>query len=547
MHGRLRRLRVKKASFVRFLYAGGMRFLAFLLLSASLSAQSYDVLIRDGRILDGAGNPWYRGAIAINGDTIAAMGPLKGATAKRVIDAAGRIAAPGFIDVHNHSNRSLIEEPHAENFIRQGVTTIIEGNDGGSPLPLQGFFDKVAGTGVALNYGSFLGHGSVRREVIGLVDRKATPDELDQMRRLVRQGMEQGALGLSTGFFYLPGAFAPTEEVIELAKVVAEYGGMHISHMRDEAQGLLDSVNETIRIGEEGGIPTQSTHHKAMGKRNWGRTEDSIRLVEEARRRGVDVSLDQYPYTASHTGTAALFPKWAQEGGRERLLERLGDPATRVKVRDEVATNIEFDRGGGDAKNVQFAICDFDLGYNGKTLADATREAGRDASSFAEAAETLLEIQEKGGCRAIYHAMDEGDVERVMAYAGTMIASDGAVLPFGEGVPHPRNYGTFPRVLGVYVREKGLLRLEDAVRKMTSLPAGRIGFFDRGLLRPGMKADITIFDPDEVRDTSKFGDAHHYSEGISHVIVNGAVVLDEGRMTAARPGRVLLGPGARDR
>ncbi len=521
-----------------------MRFLLLLLVAAVLPAQNYDLLIRNARIVDGAGNPWYRGSIAVNGDAIAAMGFLKGATAKRMIDARDKTVAPGFVDVHNHSNGALLDHPDAENFIRQGVTTIIEGNDGGSPLPLKDFFDKVEATHVALNYGSFLGHGSVRREVIGMVDRKATPEEMERMRQLVRQGMEQGALGLSTGFFYLPGAFAPTEEAVELAKVVAEYGGMHISHMRDEATGLLDSVNETIRIGEEGGIPTQSTHHKAMGKRNWGSTKESLRLIEEARRRGVDVSLDQYPYTASHTGSAALLPKWAQEGGREKMLERLRDPQTRAKARDAVAENIEFDRGGGDARNVQLAVCEFDESLNGKTLADATREAGREVT-FANAAETVLEIQEKGGCNSIYHAMDEGDVENVMAYPGTMIASDGGVVPFGVGVPHPRNYGTFPRVLGTYVREKGLLRIEDAVRKMTSLPAGRIGVFDRGLLRPGMKADIVVFDAETIADKSEFGDPHHYAAGVSFVIVNGAIVLDDGAMTAGRPGKVLLGPGAR--
>ena len=318
---------------------------------------------------------------------------------------------------------------------------------------------------------------------------------------------------------------------------------MHISHMRDEAASMLDSVRETIRIGEEGGLPTQLTHHKSVGKRNWGQSEQSLRLVDEARARGVDVSVDQYPYTASHTSSAALFPPWAQEGGRDALLERLKAPESRDRIRQAVAQNIEHNRGGGDPKNIQWAMCEWNPSLNGKTLADATRAAGREVT-FLEAAETAIEIQEKGGCNTIYHAMEEGDVRRILAYPGTMVASDGGVTPFGEGVPHPRYYGTFPRVLGRYVREQGLLRIEDAVRKMTSLPASRLGFHDRGLVRPGMKADLVVFDPERIIDRSEFGDSHHYAEGVGWVVVNGAVVLDDGKMTDARPGQVLLGPGA---
>jgi dihydroorotase/N-acyl-D-amino-acid deacylase len=525
------------------------RLFALLMLWCSAAAaawaqggEPFDVLIRNGRVLDGAGNPWFRGDVAIRGDRIAAVGHLPGATARRTIDARQQIVAPGFIDVHNHSREAMFEVPGGENFIRQGVTSIIEGNDGSSPIPLAPFFEKTAATRLAVNVGAFLGHGSVRREILGAADRKATPQELDQMRRLVRQGMEQGALGLSTGLFYIPGAFAPTEEVVELARVAAEYGGMHISHMRDESAALLDSVRETIRIGEEGGLPTQLTHHKALGKGNWGQTAESLKLVDEARRRGVDVSVDQYPYTASHTGTGALFPPWAQEGGREKMIERFNDPPTRARIKADIARRIEVDRGGGNPANVQLSRCDWDPSLDGKTLADVTRQRGREVS-FETAAETTIEIQQAGGCQAVYHAMDEQDVERVMQYPGTMIASDGGLHVFGEGVPHPRHYGTFPRVLGRYVREQGILRLEDAVRKMTSLPAQRIGQFDRGLMRPGMKADVTIFDPERIIDRAEFGNPHQYAEGVSYVLVNGVVVLDGGKMTANRPGQLLRGPG----
>jgi dihydroorotase/N-acyl-D-amino-acid deacylase len=480
--------------------------------------------------------------VGIRGDRIAAVGSLAGATARRTIDAKQQIVSPGFIDVHNHSRRAMFDVPNSENFIRQGVTSILEGPDGSSPIPLGDFFDKIAATHIAVNVGAFIGHGSVRQEIIGTVDRHATPQELDQMRRLVQQAMEQGAMGMSTGLFYIPGNFAPTEEVVELAKVAARYGGIYTSHMRDESFGLLDSVRETIRIGEEGGLPTQITHHKATGRANWGQTAESLKLVEEARRRGVDVSVDQYPYTASSTGTGAMFPPWAQEGGLEKFRERVADPPTRARIRAEVARLIEVDRGAGDPKNVQFAQCEWDRSLDGKTLADVTRDRGREVN-FENAAETAIEMHAAGGCRTVYHAMSEEDVVRVMQYPGTMIASDGAIHVFGDGVPHPRYYGTFPRVLARYVREKGILRLEDAIRRMTSLPAQRIGQFDRGLIRPGMKADVTIFDPERIVDRAEFGKPHQYAEGVSYVLVNGVVVLDDGKMSGERPGQVLFGPG----
>jgi N-acyl-D-amino-acid deacylase len=504
--------------------------------------QSFDLLITDGRIIDGAGNPWVRGSVAIRGDRIVAMGHLPGGKAKRTIDAGGKVVAPGFIDIHNHGRRGIFRVPSAENYIRQGVTTIIEGNDGSSPLPLRGFFEKLLDVGIAINLGAFVGHGSVRNEVIGAEDRRATPEELNRMRRLVGQAMNEGALGLSTGLFYIPGNFASTEEVIELAKIAAASGGMHISHMRDESAKLFDSVDETIRIGQEGGLPTQITHHKAVGKTNWGGSTETLKRVERARENGVDVSIDQYPYTASSTRTVAMFPPWAQAGGSGKLLERLRDTAARARIKAEIARRIEFDRGGGDPKNVQLVFCEWDQRLNGKTLAGVTRDRGREVT-FATAAETAMEIEAKGGCAAVYHAMVEEDVERIMKYRGTMIASDGWIFRLGDGVPHPRAYGTFPRVLGRYGREKGVLELEDAVRKMTSLPAQRIGQFDRGLLRPGMKADVTIFDPDTIIDRAEFGKPHQYPDGVYFVIVNGQIVLDDGKMTALRPGTVLYGAG----
>jgi N-acyl-D-amino-acid deacylase len=505
---------------------------------------SYDLIIRGGRIVDGAGNGWFRGDVALRGDIIAVVGKLDGATARRVIEAKDLVIAPGFIDTHSHARRTIFEETKAENYIRQGVTTAIEGPDGSSPLPLKPFFDRLTAAHIAINMGALVGQGSIRESVIGLVNRRATSDEIEKMKALVKEAMEQGAMGLSTGLFYVPGNYTPTEEVIELAKVVGRMGGIHTSHMRDEAAGVLKSVEETIVIGERGGLPTQVTHHKIVGKGNWGRSVETLRLVAEARARGVDVTIDQYPYTASSTGLTALLPQWSQEGGQREIVKRLDDPATRAKIKAAVVENIKFDRGGGDPKNVYIARCAWDQSLEGKNLAEITAARGRSAS-LEDAAETALEIVAKGGASAIFHAINEEDLVRILKDPLTMIASDGGVEIPKRGVPHPRSYGTFARVLGVYVREKRVLSLEDAVRKMTSLPAMRLGLQDRGLLRPGMKADIAIFDATRIRDRATFADPHQYAEGVSYVIVNGTVVLDDGKMTDSRPGQVLLGPAAR--
>lgn len=504
---------------------------------------AYDLVIRNARIVDGTGAPWYRGEIALRGDSIAQVAPAIEAGSARVIDAGGKVVAPGFIDIHTHARRGIFQVPTADNYVRQGVTTLMEGPDGGSPVPLAPFLAKLDALQKSVNIGSFIGQGSVRSRVIGNVDRKATPAEIQKMQALVEQGMRDGAFGLSTGLFYVPGSFTPTEEVIELAKIAARFGGMHKSHQREESMRLLDSVRETIAIGEGGGLPTQITHHKVVGKANWGRSVDTLRLIEEARTRGVDVTSDQYPYTASSTSvSSALLPAWALEGGAEELAARLKDPASRAKVRADTVVAIRDARGGGDPKNVQFANCGFDTSLNGKTLADLTRQRGLEPT-IENAAGTTLWLVEQGGCQGIFHAMSDDDVQRILAHPTTMVGSDGEVPTFGRANPHPRSYGTFARVLGMYVREKQTLTLEEAVRKMSSFPAARLKITDRGILRPGMKADIVIFDPAVVRDTATFEKPHSYAEGFSHVIVNGQVVFENGAMTAARPGRVLYGPG----
>jgi dihydroorotase/N-acyl-D-amino-acid deacylase len=514
-------------------------------LAVWLGAQTpaYDLILRNGRIVDGTGSPWFRGDVAVRGDTIVAIAPKIDAPGGRVIDVQGSVVAPGFIDVHTHSRRGINDVPTAENYVRQGVTTLMEGPDGSSPVPLASFLAQLDALQKSVNIGSFIGQGSVRSAVIGDVDRRATPEEITRMQALVEQGMKDGAFGLSTGLYYVPGTFTPTAEVIELAKVAARFGGIHQSHQREEASRVLESVKETIAIGEEGGLPTQVTHHKVIGQANWGKSVETLRLIDEARARGVDVTIDQYPYTASSTSVAAaLFPAWALEGGRQAQAARFKDPAARAKIKAESAARIRDERGGGDPKNVQFARCEFDPSLAGKTLADATRKRGLEVT-LENAAETALWIVEQGGCQGIFHAMSEDDLVRILKHPATMIASDGEVPVFGRANPHPRSYGTFARVLGKYVREQKEITLEDAVRKMTAFPANRLRLADRGVLRPGMKADIAVFDPARVRDAATFTQPHQYAEGFSLVIVNGQVVFENGAMTAARPGRVLYGPG----
>ena len=517
--------------------------LAFLL-SGAVSAQppAYDLVLRGGRIVDGTGSPWYRSDIAIKGDTIARIAPAISEPASRVIDLAGLVVAPGFIDIHTHARRGIFEVPTADNYVRQGVTTLVEGPDGGSAVPLRPFFEKVAATRITPNFASFIGQGSIRSAVVGEDNRPATPEEIERMRGLVRQGMEDGAFGLSSGLFYVPGTFTPTDEVVELARVAGRLGGIYISHMRTEADGIVDSVRETIAIGERGGLPTQVTHHKVIGKKYWGRSVDTLKLIDEARTRGVDATIDQYPYTASATSfQAALLPAWAQEGGREALMKRLDDPGTREKIKAETARIIREERGGGDPRNVVASSCRFDASLAGKNLAEITAKRGLPVT-IENAAETTMWIVMEGGCQGIFHAISEEDLQRILVHPATMIASDGEIPIFGEAVPHPRSYGTFVRVLGLYVREKRLLTLETAVQKMSSFPAQRLGLADRGVLRTGLKADLAVFDPARVADTATFGKPHSYAAGVSTVVVNGQVVFEKGAMTAARPGRILYGP-----
>ena len=516
-----------------------------LLFARALPAEEpskYDLILRGGRVVDGTGSPWYRADVAIRGDRIATIAPRIEDRATREIAAEGLVVAPGFIDLHTHARRGIFENPGAENYVRQGVTTIFEGPDGDSPLPIRDFLARIEAADPAVNVGTFIGHGSVREKVLARVNRAATPEELERMREIVREGMREGAFGLSTGLFYAPGTFAKTEEVVALAKVAGSLGGIHISHIRDEAASVAASVAETIRIGEEGSLPTQITHHKVMGKPNSGKSRETLRLVSEARARGVDVTSDAYPYTASSTSlSSGLLPSWANEGGRREMVKRLGDPESRRRIRDYAIEAIRLERGGGDPRNIQIAWAENDPGIQGKNLAEILRDRGLEPT-VANAADTVLQLLEKGQVRGIFHAISEPDMEAILSDPTTMIASDGEVTVFGRASPHPRSYGTFPRVLAVYVREKKLLRLEEAIRKMTSFPAQRVGLSDRGIVRPGLKADLVVFDPATIRDRATYEKPHQYAEGVAAVVVNGVPVFENGAMTGARPGVVVRGP-----
>ena len=504
---------------------------------------AYDIVLRGGLLFSGADEPPVEGDIAINGQLIAAVGNLGEFTANETIDVAGLAITPGFIDIHSHAladstDQGIFGWPDAENLIRQGVTTVIGGNDGGSPLPLSDTFDAIAALPAAVNFGSYIGHGSIRGLIVGEDDRPATDEEMQQMRDQVALGMQQGAFGLSSGLIYAPGRFASTEEVVNLARVAGEYGGMYISHMREEGLGLLDSVAETIRIGEEGGLPTQLTHHKVVGAPMWGSSVESLRLVDEAIARGVDVSIDQYPYTASSTNLQILFPGWALDGGREALLARMADPAQRARLRNDIVYNIEVDRGGDDPANVVLVGCPHDATLNGLNLSEVLRRQGIETTKV-NAADLLMDLVAAGNCSAVFHAMVEEDIHNIMRHPRTMIASDGGIEGPSDRAVHPRNYGTFARLIGHYARDLAIIPVHTAVHKVSGMPADRLNMTHRGRLVAGAVADIAVLDIAEVNDRTSFADPHQYAEGAVHVFVSGQAVLKDKTMTGARPGVIV--------
>ena len=506
------------------------------------SKNEFDIIISNGTIVDGSGQGSYQADIGIVDDRIVKIGDLSASKSVHIINAESLIVSPGFIDSHTHAIRGIFDVPTAESSLLQGVTTLTDGNDGTSPFPIKEHYQKIENTRISPNWAVFVGQGTIRQEVMGLENRDPTSAELSKMKLMVKEAMEEGALGISTGLFYVPGSFSSTSEVIELSKIASLYGGIYISHMREEAVDILKSINETINIGIKAKIPVQITHHKIIGKENWGLSKETLKLVDNAIKDGVQVSIDQYPYTASQTSIRALIPQWAQAGGRTELLQRIDDPRTRKLIVDGIIERILFDRGGGHPKNIFISKSSWNTSLEGKNLAELCIERDLEPSPY-NAAMVVFEIIKGGGASAVYHAINSDDVDLIMQHPMTSIASDGPMTVFGIGSPHPRTYGTFARVLGSYVRDRNILSLEEAVRKMTSLPAQILSIDNRGLIQEGYYADITIFDALSVTDKATFEDPHQYAEGIYSVLVNGVIVVENGAHNGSKPGRVLPGPG----
>jgi N-acyl-D-aspartate/D-glutamate deacylase len=500
------------------------------------SAQEYDVLIRGGRVLDGSGNPWRQADVALRGDRIAAVGDLAGATAHTVIDAAGRYVAPGFIDVHSHAGSGLTDDTlsAAEPLLAQGITTVVINPDGGGAADLTAQREALLEHGLGVNAAPLVPHSAIRDSVLGMADRAPTADELNRMTALVRQGMEAGGFGLSTGPFYAPGSYAATDEFVALSEVAAEYGGVYQSHIRDESNytvGLIAAVDEVITIAREAGLPGIVTHVKALGPPVWGFSEAVVTRIERARSEGVEVFADQYPYEASATSlAAALLPRWAEAGGRDSLVMRIRTPETRERMLAAMEANLA--RRGG-AGRIQFRTFSPDPSIEGQTLAAVAQDRGQEPLG---AALDLIEQENPG---IVSFNMKTSDVRRFMEQPWTMTCSDGGLVAMGEGVPHPRNYGAFPRKLRRYVMEDEVVDLGFAIRSMTHLSASVMGIGERGLLRPGAYADVVVFDPERLRDTAEFQDPHQLAEGMEQVIVNGQFAVRDGAFTGARPGRVL--------
>ncbi len=541
--------------------------LAFSILNLLGAAEpAYDVIIRGGRIVDGTGNPWFRGDVAIKGDRIVQLGAVTG-DAKRVIDAAGLVVAPGFIDIHSHSDWLLLEDGGAPSKIRQGVTTEILG-ESVSAGPYQGklpphkvvvqdttieiralrdYFAAIERTGVAVNVASYVGQGQIWSCVMGSSFARPSAGELEQMRQLVAEAMRDGAFGLSTALMMPPSSLATTEDLIELARVVAAHGGIYSSHIRDEGLGLFDAIKEAIRVGEDADLPVDIIHLKIADEKLWGRMKEVLALIEEARRRGVNVQANVYPYTRGNNDLVSIIPPWAHEGGRAMLLERLRDPQQRVRLKRDIQHGVpgwynHYTAVGGDWTRMLISANNT---YKGMTMDKVIAMKSQGRTPAPDPLDLLFDLllEQHGSVGTVYAHHTEADMNLALVQPWTSIGSDGSAFAteglLRRGNPHPRNFGTFPRVLGVYARERSLLRLEDAVRKMTSLNAAKLGLRDRGTLRAGAFADVTIFNEQRVIDRATYEAPFQYPEGIDTVLVNGQVALDRGTPTAARAGRAL--------
>ena len=534
----------------------------------------HDLLIRKGKILDGAGNPWYLGDVAVRNGKIIEINRSIEAEARHTVDADGLAVCPGFIDAHSHGDHNSLVYRQMENVIHQGITTVVAGQCGSSPAPLsdksraqaqrqvdawlpEGYtleltwstFDdylkEEEKKGLGANIAHLVGHGAIRSAGMGFEARDSTQVELETMKEMTAEAMEAGAYGLSTGLIYPPGIYAKTPEIIELAKVAARYGGVYDSHIRGEGRTLMSALREALEIGEKAGIPVQISHHKIASKTIWGQSVESLRMFEEARDRGVDVTVDQYPYKAGSTSLMTLLPPWVHDGGNEAALDRLRNTDLRERMRREIEKGIPgWENFAGELgwENVYVTSVKTDANkpVEGMNMVDVKKHR-KAPDEFTSLYQLLLE--EEGNAGMVIFYGDEDDVKRIMQSPLHMVGTDAGCCmvegPFCKGKPHPRHYGTYPKILGKYVREEKTLRLEDAIRKMTSFPAQRFGILDRGLLRPGMWADITIIDPETVAEKSTYGDPHQFPQGIEYVVVNGKLTIEKGRYTGALAGKTL--------
>lgn len=491
--------------------------------------EEFDTLILNGTVYDGTGGAPQRLDVALKGDRIARIGRLAGARAAKTIDAAGLVVAPGFIDLHTHSDSAILAEDTRDNlnYLLQGCTTIVTGNCGSGHVDVCEFYRKIDRNGAGSNVGHLIPHGSVRQKVFGNANRAPTDEELQKMKGLVEQAMKDGAWGMSTGLIYTPGTYAKTEEIVELAKVVAKYGGFYASHIRGEGVELVRSVEEAIEIGRRSGCPVHVSHFKASGRNAWGKIKEAAEVIEAARKAGLKVTADQYPYTASSTSLAAyLVPAELREGSERQMIERLDDPRVAEHIKKLFEERLTPDK-------IMIASFAGDPAYNGKTLAQIAEQEKKTPL------EVGLDILRRGGAQGIFYAMSEDDVRWTMQLAWVATASDGGAKRPDRTHPHPRSYGTFPRKIGYYSIELGVLPLEQAIRSSSGLPAGILGLQDRGLLREGYFADVVVFDPKTFRDRATFERPHQYPEGMRYVWVNGVPAIEQGKYTGALAGRAL--------
>ncbi len=524
----------------------------FSLRSSINAADEFDIVIRNGIVIDGSAAARVQSDVGIRDGRISAIGDLSGSSSTTNIDAKGKIVCPGFIDLHCHADRGILKFRDAENYIRQGATSLLCGNCGSSPTDIGKFFEQLRDGGTGPNIVMLIGHGSVRADVMGRENRRPTDEELDEMQKLVRQAMKDGAVGMSTSLRYGPGAYAETAEIVELAKQVKPFGGFYATHMRDEGTRIIEAVEEALHIGRVAGIPVHISHHKISSASVFGLTRQTLARIDQARVAGFDVTLDQYPYGAGSGGTSLYVPQSSLAGGLNAFRKRLEDPDKRLKIIqgvEELFVRKLYEAGQSPSDpnhtanalaRIQIARATYDESIEGKNVVQILRKRNK-AITLRNGAELMVELV-SNGVRGINHTLElrpGGDVDRVMQHPQTCVASDGSVFEFGVGNPHPRSYGCYARTLGHFVRQRKLLTLEKAIHKMSGLPARRLGWTDRGQLKPSYWADIVVFDPETVSDKATFLQPHQYSVGIEHVIVRGQFVLKSGKMTGQRPGRPI--------